>query len=350
MSTQLLEEDLDIMEQIDESHDFITINEEEDSSSEEVISDLQDNTLEFVTSYLGHSDIPIIHDKHMRDSQIMAWLQEYHAYPKDDVTASTHERKKFLRDCVILNTFFLLPYVLSKKQLPINIFEDVIQTIIINLLRAIENYNPSTNSKFSSYITGYIKDGIKITLHKEQFIYMPLHKRFQKKIKKKDGSVCIKPPEQLPEVVSLNESTCELTSSLDFTETCLYHNHETMLMEGTFVALPYTLKKDRRFCKKHLINVQDSVNTTHEDKILATLQMLLHPEHPLLSDLEKFCVIHYYGLFGNDQLTFNSLSELSTSFFPQKINKNILSRQTKEGWAKIQSYFKKLHISFNRAP
>lgn len=336
--------------EVDEDYAPLEINEQHASDKDEdSYSSVTSNTLEFVTKYLQFSNIPIIHDKQKRDAQIMTWLEEYHSFTDEELQdAVVKERKNYLRDCVILNTFFLLPYVLSKKQLPINIFEDVIQTTIINLLRAIENYNPKSKAKFSSYITGYIKDGIKITLHKEQYVYIPLHKRFQKKVKLKDGSVSVKPAEQLPEVVRLNETTCDVSTELLFNnDTPLYNNYDKHLQDEVFVAFPYVTLKDKMFCINNFPNIRDNVSTSHEDKILATLQMLLHKKHPLLSEEEKFCVIHYYGIFGTDNVTYSKLTEMFEQQFNTEVTKNIVTRITKVGFNKIKKYFKNLKISFN---
>ena len=328
-------DDCDIMEIIDETQDTPSKSEFEEETPEDTSKQGVLVTLNMVTEYLQHSDIPIIHDKKERDNQIILWLNEYHSL--DD---SQTERKQYLRDCVILNTFFLLPWILSSKNLPAPLFEDAIQTIIINLMRAIENYTPNSNYKFSSYISGYIKDGLKIAIHKEQIITVPIHRRLKKKNNDNSSKVL------LPEVTMFDD-----TITMDNDKVYAYNPEYSLLDKEEsakdkiksnvmhYFNNSYSIKYGHLYKDCELDN-----NASHFQRLMATLQFLLSDKCNLLNDYEKDVIIHHYGLFNNPKYTLDDIVTLLITKYNYKVSKPRISQISKRGVEKLKRYFNSLSI------
>lgn len=337
MSMDNFSDDRDIMEIIDET--------KEPASSTETSNKMEDDnsrqgvlvTLDMITNYLQHSNIPIIHDKKERDNQIIVWLNEYH-----NITDSNSERKQYLRDCIILNTFFLLPWILSSKHLPVPLFEDTIQTIVINLMRAIENYTPNSNTKFSSYISGYIKDGIKIAIHKEQIITIPIHRRHRKKQDNQlNDSKYV-----LPEVTMFDD-TLTMDNEKVYTynpEYNLLHNEERSNHKNRPTVMPY-FTNSYAIKYGHLFDKQD-IDTTasHYQRLLATLQFLLSTECNLLNNYERDVILYHFGLFNNPKYTLDDIVNLLASKYNYNVSKPRISQISKRGVDKLKKYFNSLGI------
>lgn len=337
MSTDNFSDDRDIMEIIDEQDEPVCNSESyDDLSEEDTVKQGIVVTLDLVTSYLQQSNIPIIHDKKERDKQIIIWLNEYHA-----ITDNT-ERKQYLRDCVILNTFFLLPWVLSSKHLPAPLFEDAIQTIIINLMRAIENYTPNSNTKFSSYISGYIKDGIKIAVNKEQTITVPIHRRH--KINQLN-KINMSHQYTLPEVVMFYDTIISDTDIpyINNPETKLLDKEECINGKDSTV-MPY-LSSSYEVKYGHLFkDVVNDLNAPHYSRLLATLKFLVSTDCNLLSDYERDVILYHYGLFGYPKYNLDDIVKLLADKYDYRVSKPRVSQISKRGVDKLKRYFNSLSI------
>lgn len=391
MSIDNFSDDTDIMEIIDETKEPIANNDYIDDSSEDTAESRFNDTLNLVTKYLQYSDIPIFQDKKERDSQIILWLNEYHSL---DETAS--ERRQYLRDCVLLNTFFLLPWILSSKHLPLPLFEDTLQTIVINLMRAIENYTPNSNTKFSSYISGYIKDGIKIAIHKEQIITVPIHRKHRKKVKGSKVELNDEKPDDLESLIkdstkisnesseNINEGDVSINASntINTKDTSSSHtvtasgkyllpevtmfddaltiddsngytcNPEYLLLQreeknkykNKLVVMPY-LNNSYALKYKDLYDESNIDNTaSHYQRLVATLQFLLSEQCSLLSNYERDVILYHYGLFNNPKYTLDDIVTLLATKYSYNVSKPRISQINKCGVAKLKKYFNSLGI------
>lgn len=124
------------------------------------------DTVQFISKHIKFEGVELKHKAKDRDKLINICLSEYH-------TTDDESRKKELRDCILLNIWYLFPYVLSQYKLKGNIFEDTLQLMILTAMKAIENYNPSLGYKFSSYISGYLKDAISTSLRSNMVVKCP---------------------------------------------------------------------------------------------------------------------------------------------------------------------------------
>jgi len=125
------------------------------------------DTVQFVSKHLGTSDIPVYSNARQRAWYISEWLKEYHS---KDVENS---RKKYLRDCVVLNVWYLFPYVLSGQRFKSQVFDDTLQGLVLNVIKAIDNFDTTRGIKFTDYIKGYIKDAISSSFRGGMIVKVP---------------------------------------------------------------------------------------------------------------------------------------------------------------------------------
>lgn len=126
------------------------------------------DSVQFIAQHLPHTGIPIKGDKKEREKFIQECLVEYHS------EGTSCERKKCLQDFILMNTWYLFPYILSFYNLKSNIFEDTLQLMILTTMKAIENFKPDLGFKFSSYISGYLKDAVSSSLKSNMVIKCPM--------------------------------------------------------------------------------------------------------------------------------------------------------------------------------
>ena len=125
------------------------------------------DTVQFVSKHLGTSDIPVYSNARQRSWYISEWLKEYHSKDVEN------GRKKYLRDCVVLNVWYLFPYVLSGQRFKSQVFDDTLQGLVLNVIKAIDNFDTTRGIKFTDYIKGYIKDAISSSFRGGMIVKVP---------------------------------------------------------------------------------------------------------------------------------------------------------------------------------
>lgn len=262
------------------------------------------DTVQFIAKHIKHEKNLITNKPITRDKFINECLNEYHKI--DD-----ESRKKELRDAILINIWYLFPYVLSKYKLKGHIFDDTLQLMIVTTLKAIENYNPNLGFKFSSYISGYLKDAISTSLRNNMIVSCPT------KIAKDQEILRLKTLLEDP-IPKKNTSYTELNIDEDVTLTQI---------------------------AKDIVNKNKPsglIDQTAEDSLIKSEGVYyLHQaiEKPnLLTKKEKMVLILRFGLSGVPRLTLSQIA----SIFKQNGNrasKVWIFQIEQKAKAKIRRYF-----------
>jgi DNA-directed RNA polymerase sigma subunit (sigma70/sigma32) len=143
-----------------------------------------------------------------RQNQIVECLKEFHQ------EGTTEERKKELSDIIILATWHLFPYILRNRNLQSEVFEEAIQNMVVQTLRAIENFNPEYNYKFHTYISGYLKAALSDTLKSTYIVSKPsnVHNKQIRELREAARQGCPQAIQMLREMLA-EESTKEESKS-----------------------------------------------------------------------------------------------------------------------------------------
>lgn len=136
------------------------------------------DSVKLISRHLTCSNLPFFQNSKERTAKIHEWLKEYHTN-----TTLSEDDRIFYRQCIIMNLWYLFPYVLtSYKFKKGDIFEDALQNLVITISKAIDKFDLSRETKFTSYITGYIKEAVSTTLRSESLIRVPTTTNYKKMV------------------------------------------------------------------------------------------------------------------------------------------------------------------------
>ena len=125
------------------------------------------DSVQYIAKHLEHSDLPIFTNSKVRDTHITEWLSAYHS------VGVSSQTKKYYRDCIILNLWYLFPYVLAKHRFKTNVFDDILQNLVLIVMKAIDKFDTTRGTKFSSYISGYIQNAISSSIRSNMIVRLP---------------------------------------------------------------------------------------------------------------------------------------------------------------------------------
>lgn len=107
-----------------------------------------------------------------RNEAVEKLLHDYH------YGNGSAQDKAWLRDEIFFRVFFLLPYAARKAYyLSSDIFDDAMQHMSVNLLTAIEHFNPSLGCSLTNYLVGYIKAALTRTFVDTNVVRVPSARR-----------------------------------------------------------------------------------------------------------------------------------------------------------------------------
>lgn len=129
------------------------------------------DTVKMMNRFIQHSDIPRYTVPAERDEAVHNWLTEIHT------KGTTEATKLYLKECVLVNIYFRMVYVLSERRFSQALFEDALQNMVACAWVAMDNFDPSRGTKFTNYLIGYMREAIDISMRSESIIHVPKQSR-----------------------------------------------------------------------------------------------------------------------------------------------------------------------------
>jgi DNA-directed RNA polymerase sigma subunit (sigma70/sigma32) len=241
-----------------------------------------------------------------RDAKIIEWLTAYHT----DASLTEAERLD-LRNRVIMNTWYLLPSILKKRNFPSTLFEDTLQNMVINLMTAIEKFDVTRGSKFSSYISGYMLDAISTSARDEAVVCQPASIRKQ--------SIQYLKAQQ--EYGSEADAAAELGQAPEFTTRV---NPDDCADLGPYDA-----------------DIEDRM---HLKDMCIRLEVVLSNNCELLTDKERMVLAHRTGVFGAPKMTLDQVAEAFHAM-GWRATKEWIFQLERRARAKVRLYFEQSGVS-----
>jgi RNA polymerase sigma factor (sigma-70 family) len=301
------------------------------------------DSVKLISNYLNypHDGIQYYSDPQERREHIDQWLIEYHS---PDVT---EDRKVYLRRCVIINLWYLFPYLLTSYHFKVKIFDDALQNLVLSILKAIDKFDPSRGTKFTAYITGYIKNGICTTIKNESLVKVPasavlpqmIYLRsvaVQEEYSRTEGEdgetldvidnmntvVASTLPDRMDDPITEDGWCTPLNINDDQNSDTTTSKQEASLTTSFSTStLDYRNEYNINEISPDLIvnkNIPDALSTTNaeeslliKEKISVLKQIMVHPD--ILSEREKLVISLRYGLGQSNPKTLDQVAEIMRS-------------------------------------
>jgi len=230
--------------------------------------------------------------KSKRDDVIREWLVEFHSPSCSD------ERRDQLKGNIVHAVYFLYPYYLKGKlSAPHMIQDDIVQIMVVNTIEAIYKFDITRETKFTSYIVGYLKNAIATAYKDAQVVRNPAYVR-REVISALERVACGKPTEDGAYPTDKEIDTASTKLSRTYPETMYI---EDMRNEFSASYDNFSATKAPERTAEHTMLVGEQVHV---------LAHVLSDEHPLLSAKEKIVLRYRFGVFGQDKLTLEEVSRM----------------------------------------
>ncbi len=292
------------------------------------------DTVKFVSRCLVHTNIPQIVGKKEKEAKLQEWLVEYH---KED---TTEDDKVYYRDCIIHNIFYLIPHILSTYKMRSVLFEEAIQNMVLSLMTAIDKFDVTRGTKFTSFIPGYTKDAIDKSFRSDTIVKTPSHVRKKLAQEYKDRFTAEEEKEGNngeveEEAIIPNKAQFDYEPAWD----------STPIDEGVYTDYSpgETEYTDGNGCESEQLSVEEDVISREYMGLLVTA-IKATGDDAILTPRERVVIIHRFGIFGTQRM---SLEEVAHIFEVRKWNatKEWIFQLEKKAVTKLRKYFSNLQIA-----
>lgn len=234
---------------------FDDIEEEEDTARDYHKSDNVSTVSEYNKLRKKHSKRKDLQEKYSSYSQ-----EELIADYKKEETDP--EVKDWLKEEVVLRVFFLQPYILrTNYKIPSAIFNDTLQNMTMAVIQAMNVFDPSLGLKFVNYLPGYFLGAVAKSFKDQNVVSVPTGKRRVLKELRESGQ-------------------------------------EILAYSGVHFDENYYMSN----------NSESFESRMHQEDLEMYLRAAMHPDSEVLTDDERLVLLHHYGLFDNDELTYKKIS------------------------------------------
>ena len=255
-------------------------------------------------------------------------LREYHS---PDVTL---ERKAELKKEILLRVFFLFPYYLKKNCfLTAELFNEAMQNMTCNALQAIDLFKPDLGYPFSNYLIGYFRDAVAKTFRSCNVVSVPSMRKAAI-----DSLFPEEDSEESPFFVTGSDDPQEAsdTEAPEDTEYSPLTGHELdwgnvededidtasltepvrknqIVIRGASRVLGNAVELDdsRQYVLAQGVEKESNVDERiHNAQLIEWLEEGLSKEAGVLTDDERFVLVHHYGLFGKAPLKYDEIAAI----------------------------------------
>lgn len=309
-------------------------------------------SVDYLSRYFSVQNVPIYRDKKEREYWICVWMTEYHA------PGRSAQRKKELQLNVLGNIFYLLLYVISKRNYRKDLFDEAIQNCLIIVLYAMDNFDPTRGSKFASYLPGYLKQAMKEAEVSDPTVRIPAaaRKKALSKVTEGKSSSCDNIARHVGANVYIGtdvvddmddgynskyEDACMLTP-------CAYSSNpvefgDASVMTGSADSSMSPPVQDNPYTSASLISgLYDSTDPDEfisSKQFMDVLEYLVSEESSLLSEREKVVIKYRFGVFRAPQLKLEQVSQMFKSL-GWRGSKEWIFQLEKRALKKMRKFFK----------
>lgn len=272
------------------------------------------------------------------DSEVIQrLLEEYHT------EGTTPERKKELKHDILMRCYFMFPSFLRKNyHLPAELFNDAVQNMAANTLRAIDLFKPSLGYQFSNYLVGWFRDAAVSALRSVYIVSAATLRQaaIDAAIPADDeelendispflaGNVAVgkdMSEEETKTAADMYEAqaesrensdcidTCDDDESLLCTENGYADDCKSRVMRGASTVRGNIVElDDSRYYKlaPGIEKDEDIDERIHQSQLVEWLEEALDKESGILTDEERFIIIHHYGLFNTKPMIYSEIAEI----------------------------------------
>ena len=259
-----------------------------------------------------------------RQKTIRECLVEFHQ------KGTSEERRKELSDTIVLQTWYLFPYILSSKNFQAGVFEEAIQNMVVNTLKAIQNFNPNKGCKFATYLSGYLKDAISGSIRSTYIVNTPsnIHKEKMRELKKaaeEEGctvsSIILNGAEDSIEEEEDREESFGYKHEDEEAWTSTYRNPDDLLevTEDLRAITGVYLEEVDYTTASNFVDAETLEQVLYRNEVISLLECIMEydgagvneHDYDVLNKKEKYVIMYRYGIFGRPRLT---LEEVATMF------------------------------------
>ena len=244
--------------------------------------------------------------KKQRAEKVQEYLLEYHS------GTLTADEKKFVKDAIVLNVWFLFPHVLQSRHFKRQRFDEILQGMVISILQAIEKFDPSRGTKFTSYIPGYLQSAITKS-----------NVDFKEKVVASPG-------------VSRQNLVQRMRSS---------RSENPYALDDTTNAAALSPVPAAWELHENLVGTPDvSEDFVHSNELLRAMSAAMDEQTGVLTERERLVISYRYGIFGAPSKT---LAEVAQIFHLNGWNATVewIFQVEKKALIKLRNHFQEKGIT-----
>ena len=300
-----------------------------------------DDVVEEVKSqFVFASDSVQIVSRYNRLRPIADWLKDL---PKDPNSAITKlcEMKMVETDSgklkeivneIVIRVFFLLPHHAKKHagklfmKLPHSVFEDAVQNMALNVLSAIEKFDPYRGTKFSNYILMYLQDGLFKSIRQNNVVSPSvIRKHNMESLKLTDSEL---EDEDLDDNYALQRDRVKQGAM------SIVHG-QVEFEDGTMWAI------DEAYAPEAV----DVIESVYNEEITLWLKHALDPKNGVLTEDEAMTIKHHFGVFGCSKLRLKDIAAIRKTKGKGHAATRIFQIEN-DAINKLKKFFKRMNLTY----
>lgn len=238
---------------------------------------------------------------------------------------------KELNDEIIYRVFFLLPLHAKKHagklfmRLPHSVFEDAIQNMAVNVMVAIDKFDPSRGTKFSNYLLMYLQDGLyKAIRHSNVVSPSAARKKAMSALEVDEDSSGDE-----------NSQTTHGASFGVIPGAKAVHKGQVEFDDGSLMTVD----------SAYGVDYVDHADLLYESEVLHWLRHALDPKNGVLTPDESMTIKHHFGVFGCSKLRLKDIAAMRKASGKGHAATRIFQIE-KEALRKLQSFFGKVGLEY----
>lgn len=244
--------------------------------------------------------------------------------------ATSPQHKKNIKEDIILEIFFLFPYIVKKYHLPTSYVEDAIQNMLCNALIALERFDPERGCSFSNFLIGYCRNAIAQTYRASNVVSPGAARRAIVRDQYGDDGQERSEREALA-------SGDEETGRAAMPDAGAPWNGEQADARGAVVPLDETRLADAAPEVAQRASVDEDI---HNGQLREWLEEGLSPEACVVTEEERQVLVLHYGLFGHAAIKYREIAEMRRRKGKGAANSRISQIKT-QGEKKLRLWFGK---------